>query len=353
MRIISYKNPLKFITITALTVFLFSAAILIFIDIDRAAAAKEKKKKFKVGLVLDTGGLGDKSFNDSAYLGVLEAERKLKILSDVGQPSNKLEEEQHLIAFAQQDYDLIIGVGFAMQDEVSKIAKEYPEKKFAIIDGVIPDVPNVASLLFKEHEGSFMVGALGLMMSKTKKLGFVGGMDIPLIRKFETGYREGVHYIDASAEVLVKYTGSDPSAWNDPVKGREITLSLITQGCDVVFHAAGGTGGGVIRGCKEKEVFAIGVDSDQDGVEPGTVLTSMVKRCNIAVFRTIQETMEGKFRGGIHNFGIIEDGVGISELKFTRDKIPAQYLKKLEEIKQDIVSGKIKVTDYMAESQKK
>ena len=353
MRKISYKSPLKLISITALIAFLFSAAILTFIDIDRAAAAKEKKKKFKVGLVLDTGGLGDKSFNDSAYLGVLEAERKLKILSDVGQPSNKLEEEQHLIAFAQQDYDLIIGVGFTMQDEVSKIAKEYPEKKFAIIDGVIPDLPNVASLLFKEHEGSFMVGALGLMMSKTKKLGFVGGMDIPLIRKFETGYREGVQYIDASAEVLVKYTGSDPSAWNDPVKGREITLSLITQGCDVVFHAAGGTGGGVIRGCKEKEVFAIGVDSDQDGVEPGTVLTSMVKRCNVAVFRTIQETMEGKFRGGIHNFGIIEDGVGISELKFTRDKIPAQYLKKLEEIKQDIVSGKIKVTDYMAESQKK
>lgn len=348
-----YIKSFKSFAAALLAAFFLSSVLLIFAGAhDAFAGPKKNRKKFKVGLVLDTGGLGDKSFNDSAYLGLLEAERKLKILSDVGQPSNKLEEEQHLIAFAQQDYDLIIGVGFTMQDEVAKIAREYPEKKFAIIDGIIPDVPNVASLLFKEHEGSFMVGALGVMMSKTKKLGFVGGMDIPLIRKFETGYREGIKFIDASSEVLVKYTGSDPSAWNDPVKGREITLSLITQGCDVVFHAAGGTGGGVIRACKEKEVFAIGVDSDQDGVEPGTVLTSMVKRCNVAVFKTIQETMEGKFAGGIHNFGIIEDGVGISELKYTKNKIPADYLKKLEEIKQQIVSGAIKITDYMASQPK-
>lgn len=343
----------KILSFILLAAFVWSVLSLITGVDGAAAGAKNKKKKFKVGLVLDTGGLGDKSFNDSAYLGLLEAERKMKILSDVGQPSNKLEEEQHLIAFAQQDYDLIIGVGFAMQDEVFKIAKEYPEKKFAIIDGIIPDSPNVASLLFKEHEGSFLVGALGAMMSKTKKLGFVGGMDIPLIRKFETGYIEGAKYVEGSAEVMVKYTGSDPSAWNDPVKGREIALSLITQGCDVIFHAAGGTGGGVIRGCKEKQVYAIGVDSDQDGVEPGVVLTSMVKRCNVAVSKTIQETLEGKFVSGIHNFGIIEDGVGISELKYTRDKIPERYLSRLEEIKQDIISGKIKVTDYMAESQKK
>jgi len=316
------------------------------------ASAKEKKKKVKVGLVVDVGGLGDKSFNDSAYLGLLEAEKKLKILSDVGQPSNKMEEEQHLTAFSQNDYDLIVGVGFAMQDAISKIAREYPEKKFAIIDGCI-DLPNVASLLFKEHEGSFLVGALGIMMSKTKKIGFVGGMDIPLIHKFETGYLEGAKYVNASAEVMVKYTGSDPSAWNDPVKGREITLSLITQGCDVVFHAAGGTGGGVIKACKEQNVFAIGVDSDQDGVIPGTVLTSMVKRCNVAVYNTIKDIVDGKFAGGIHNFGIAQNGVDTSEFKYTRDKIPPEYLKRLEEIKKDIVAGKITITDYMAEMEKK
>ena len=242
----------------------------------------------------------------------------------MGQPSNKLEEEQHLIAFAQQDYDLIIGVGFAMQDEVSKIAKEYPEKKFAIIDGVIPDVPNVASLLFKEHEGSFMVGALGLMMSKTKKLGFVGGMDIPLIRKFETGYREGVHYIDASAEVLVKYTGSDPSAWNDPVKGREITLSLITQGCDVVFHAAGGTGGGVIRGCKEKEVFAIGVDSDQDSIAPGAVITSVIKRLDTAIINLAGEIAANVYGGAPVKYNIGNAGLTFSAFKHTKNKIGAK-----------------------------
>jgi len=315
-------------------------------------ASREKKKKFNVGLVVDVGGLGDKSFNDSAYFGLLDAERKLKILSDVGQPSNKLEEEYHLKAFAQGDYDLIIGVGFAMQDAIIKIAREYPEKKFAIIDGFIPDISNVAALLFKEHEGSFLAGALGIMMSKTKKIGFVGGMDIPLIHKFETGYREGARYIDPTAEVMVTYIGSDPSAWNDPVKGREKTLSLITQGCDVVFHAAGGTGGGVIRACKEQGVFAIGVDSDQDGVEPGTVLTSMIKKCNIAVFNTIKSAIESNFKGGVHNFGIAEDGVGLSDFKYTRDKIPAEYLKRIDEIKKDIMLGKIKITDYMTEMEK-
>jgi len=334
------------------TLIIFSVIFSFFSEGVAHAAKKERKRKIRVGLVVDVGGLGDKSFNDSAYLGLLEAEKKLKILSDVGQPSNKLEEEQHLIAFSQNDYDLVIGVGFAMADEVARAAKLYPNKKFAIIDAMVP-LPNVACLLFKEHEGSFLVGALGAMMSKTKKVGFVGGMDVPLIHKFETGYKEGCKYIDKDIEIFVKYTGTDPSAWNDPVKGREIALSLITQGCDVVYHAAGGTGGGVIKACKEKNVFAIGVDSDQDGLAPGTVLTSMVKRCNIAVFNTIKSLVDGKFEGGIHYFGLKEDGVDISELKFTKHLIPQESLERLKRIKEDILSGKITVTDYMAEEAKK
>lgn len=330
--------------------FALSAALSIFSP--DAAEAFERKKKIRVGLVVDVGGLGDKSFNDSAYLGLLEAEKKLKILSDVGQPSNMAEEEQHLKAFAQSDYDLIIGVGFAMHDAVMNVAKMFPEKKFAIIDSNI-DLPNVASLLFKEHEGSFLVGALGAMMSKSKKLGFVGGMDIPLIHKFLTGYAEGAKYVDKNAVIMDKFTGSDPSAWNDPVKGREITLSLVTQGCDIVFHAAGGTGSGVIKGCKEQNVFAIGVDSDQDNVAPGTVLTSMVKRCNVAVYNVIKDVIDGKFKGGIHHFGIRENGVDTTEFKYTKDKIPAECLKRLDEIRQDIVAGRITVTDYMAEMEKK
>jgi len=331
--------------------FSWIALFLIFLSFHSAFAQTpkpDKKRKFRVGLVVDVGGLGDKSFNDSAYLGLLDAEKRLKILSDVGQPSNKLEEEQHLTAFSQNDYDLIVGVGFAMQDGLAHAAKLYPDKKFAIIDGVV-NLPNVACLLFKEHEGSFLVGALGAMMSKSKKIGFVGGMDIPLIHKFETGYREGAKYIDTSAEVIVKYTGTDPSAWNDPVKGREITLSLITQGCDVVFHAAGGTGGGVIKACKEKAVYAIGVDSDQDGLEPGTVLTSMVKRCNVAVFNTIKSLIEGDFKSGIHDFGVKEGGVDTTEFKFTKNLIPLETLDRLKQIKDDIISGKTQVTDYMAQ----
>jgi len=339
---------------------IFSRLIVFMVTLAVAASslpasdsfAFERKKKVKVGLVVDVAGLGDKSFNDSAYLGLLEAEKKLKILSDVGQPSNMAEEEQHLKAFAQADYDLIIGVGFSMHDVVMETAKMYPEKKFAIIDANV-DLPNVASLLFKEHEGAFLVGALGAMMSKSKKLGFVGGMDIPLIHKFLTGYTEGAQYIDKNVQVLDKFTGSDPSAWNDPVKGREITLSLITQGSDIVFHAAGGTGAGVIKACKEQNAFAIGCDSDQDNVVPGTVMTSMVKRCNIAVYNVIKEVVDGKFKGGVKNFGVRESGVDTTEFKYTKDKISPEYLKRLEEIKQEIISGKIIVTDYMAEMEKK
>ncbi len=321
-------------------------------EISAQTLKKERKKKIRVGLVVDVGGLGEKSFNDSAYLGLLEAEKKLKILSDVGQPSNKLEEEQHLTAFSQANYDLIFGIGFAMTDEVARAAKQFPDKKFAIIDGIV-DLPNVACLQFSEHEGSFLVGALGAMMSKGKRMGFGGIVDVPLIHRFKTGLREGAPYIDKSVEVMVKYTGTDPSAWNDPVKGREITLSMITQGADVVYHAAGGTGGGVIKACKEKNVFAIGVDSDQDNIEPGTVLTSMVKRCNIAVYNTIEALVQGKFKGGIQYFGVKEGGVDTSELKFTRHLIPPGHLENLNRIKGDIVSGKITVTDYLAEEAKK
>jgi basic membrane protein A and related proteins len=305
------------------------------------------KKKIKVGVVVDVAGLGDKSFNDSVYRGLVEAQKRLKIIGDVAEPANKAEEEQHLRAFAQGGYDLVVGVGFSMHDAMDKVAHDFPEINFAIVDSVIA-LPNVASLTFKEHEGSFLVGVAAALVSKKKKFGFVGGMDIPLIRKFQVGYEEGIHYMLPTAEVVVQYTGADATAWNDPVKGREIALSIVAKGADVIFHAAGGTGAGVIKACKERGVLAIGVDSNQDGQEPGTVLTSMLKRCDIAVFNVVKMIKEGTFKGDHYQFGLKENGVGTTDFKFTKQLLPKGALEKLEEVKKKIVDEEIVVTDYMA-----
>ena len=226
-----------------------------------------------------------------------------------------------------------------MKDATEKVAKDFPDVKFALIDEV-STLPNVASLVFAEDQGSFLVGALAAMMSKTGSVGFVGGMEIPLIQKFQKGYEMGAKYVNPNIKLGSLYTsGSNP--FNDPVRGKENALSLIKQGADVVYHAAGGTGIGVIDAAKEAKVFAIGVDSNQDGIAPGVVLTSMIKNVDVAVFNTIKAVKEGAFVAGEQRFGIKENGVGTTEFEFTKDAIGADNLAKLEAIKKDIVEGKI------------
>ncbi|MFW5808312.1 MAG: BMP family lipoprotein, partial [Spirochaetota bacterium] len=251
------------------------------------------------------------------------------------------EDEQFLTQYAQSGYDLIIATGFLMKDACEKVAKQYPDTKFAIIDSVI-DLPNVSLLTFKEHEGSFLVGALAGLMTESNTIGFVGGMEIPLIKKFEYGYEQGAKYTNPNLKILSLYTtGQNP--FNDPVQGKDNALNQIGQGADVVYHAAGGTGLGVIEACKEKGVWAIGVDSNQDGVAKGTVLTSMLKKVDVAVYDTVKSVIEGNFESGVQSFGVKEGGVGTTDFEFTRDKIPAEYLVQLDEIKELIKTGELEV----------
>jgi basic membrane protein A len=300
-----------------------------------------------VGLVLSVGGLGDKSFNDSAYQGLTRAGSELGIEHVYGQPEQMAEDEKYLRQYAEQGMDLVIAVGFLMKDALEKVAGEFPDTRFAIIDAVV-EVPNVASLIFREHEGSFLVGAIAGLTTRTDRVGFVGGMDIPLIHKFEVGYTEGVKHVNPEAKVFVAYAGSGPEAFHDPVKGKSLALSQFDRGADIIFQAAGSTGNGVIDAAKERGLFAIGVDANQNYMAPGHVLTSMLKRVDVAVFQIIKDVVEGKFQGGTHVYGLEIDGVGYALDEHNRNLISEETLEAIGEIKHEIVSGRIEVTDYTA-----
>ena len=306
---------------------------------EKAPAAKAETSGLKVGIVLSTGGLGDKSFNDSAYRGLEKAKAELGVDFKYVEPASPSEDEQFLREYADAGYDLIIATGFQMTKAAEKVAKDYPNIKFAMIDDVI-NATNVKSLIFKENEGSFLAGAAAAMASKTGVIGFVGGIEVPLIQKFEKGYNEGAKYVNPNIKVINIYVGGQ-NPFNDPVKGKEIALSEIKQGADVIYQAAGGTGIGIIDAAKESKVFAIGVDSNQDDVAPGTVLTSMLKNVDVAVFETVKAVKEGTFKPGIQEFGVKENGVGLTDFKNTKDAIGEENIKKLDAIKADISFGKI------------
>ncbi len=303
-------------------------------------AKATEEEKLNVGIVLSVGGLGDKSFNDSAYRGLENAKKDLGINFKYVEPASPAEDEQYLREFAENDYDLVVGVGFLMRDALEQVATDFPEVKFALIDETV-ELPNVSSLLFAEDEGSFLVGALAAMMSESGAVGFVGGMEVPLIQKFQNGFEAGAKYVNPEIRTLGLYT-SGPNPFNDPVRGKENALSLIKQGADVVYHAAGGTGVGVIDAAKQAGVYAIGVDSNQDGVAEGTVLTSMVKNVDIAVYNTVKDIQAGEFKAGVNVLGVAEGGVGTTDFEFTREIIGEEKLAKLEEIKDKIINKEIK-----------
>lgn len=308
-------------------------------------------KNIRVGLVLSVGGRGDKSFNDSAYRGLIWARDRLGVEVTEGQPKQMAEDETYLRTFAEEGYDLVIAIGFLMKPAVTKVAKEFPDTNFAIVDEVV-DQPNVASLVFEEHEGSFLVGALAGMKTKTGKVGFIGGMDVPLIHKFEVGFVEGVKYTNPEAKVLIKYTGSSSDAFHDPTRGKQLANAMYNQGVDIIYHAAGSTGNGVIAAAAENDKLAIGVDSNQNYMKPGNVLTSMVKQVDVAVFEIIKDVKEGDFKPGIHRFGLKNNGVSYALDEYNKDLISNDMRKTLEQIKKDIISGKIPVTDYIEEQKK-
>ncbi|WP_064615564.1 BMP family lipoprotein [Streptobacillus moniliformis] len=300
----------------------------------------------KIAIVYSTGGKGDKSFNDSSFRGMEKAKAELGIEYSEYEPKDpSVEAKNQLTEYAQTgEYELIIGVGYTMKESLEAVANEYPNQKFALIDDVIEGKDNVVSLMFREQEGSFLTGALAAMMTKTNILGFVGAIEAPVIHRFATGFIQGVRHVNPELKILTAYVnGSNP--FNDPVAGKQLAESLIAQNADIVMHAAGASGAGVFKAAQEKGVFSIGVDSNQDGEAPGTILTSMIKNVDVAVFETIKSVLEGKFESGVKYFGIAEDGVGISELEFTKDIIGQEIIDKLEALRMEIKEGKIKVEE--------
>ena len=301
----------------------------------------------KVGMVFDVGGKGDKSFNDSAYRGLLHAADQFGVEHTEFEPGQDADRETGLRKLAQAHYDVIIGVGFLFSDAMRKVAADYPDVKFACVDfDARPGeelAPNLAGLRFREEEGSYLVGVLAGLYTKTGHIGFIGGMDIPLIHKFEAGYLAGAKYANPGVSVTVAYAGTTPQAFTDPAKGKELALLQYGRGVDVIYHASGSTGNGVIEAAREVNKAAIGVDSNQNYMAPGNVLTSMVKRVDNAVLMTIKSVVDGDFSGGLHEFGLAEDGVGYAVDEYNEDLLTDEMLATVEEAKAAIIAGEVTV----------
>ncbi|MBX7175106.1 MAG: BMP family ABC transporter substrate-binding protein [Pyrinomonadaceae bacterium] len=352
------KNAIKFL----FAIVLFWTLSFANLSCSSSVTSAEEKGKIKVGIVFDIGGKNDRSFNAAAWEGVRRAAKDFDIVLRDVEPGNPTSIEPAMRAFAEKGFDLIIGVGFAQGPIMQKVAIDYPNINFAIIDGVIFEddgktpKKNVASLVFREHEGSYLVGMLAAQKSKTGVLGFVGGMDIPLIHRFATGYEEGAKSVNPNIKVFPNYVGVTDAAWNNPGKGKELALSQIEKGADVIFTAAGNSGLGAFDAVEqygkgangEANKFVIGVDSNQNGVKPGFVLTSMVKRVDNAVYDVVKDVVNKKFEGGFHVFGLDKDGVAYAMDENNKKLITPEMIIKVEEAKKKIVAGEIKVTDAMA-----
>ena len=293
-------------------------------------------------IIYDLGGKFDKSFNEAAFNGMERWKMETGKSYLEFEVSNESQREQAIRRMAEKGASPIIAMSFRQASAIEKVAKEFPKLNFAIIDDVVK-LPNVQSVVFKEQEGSFLVGMMAAMASKTGKVGFVGGMDIPLIRKFECGYEQGVKFVNAKAEVFQNMTGTTGAAWNDPARGGELAKAQFAKGADVVFAAAGGTGMGVYQAAKDGGKLAIGVDSNQNHIQPGTMLTSMLKRVDVAVYEVSKA-----HKPGVSILGLKEDGVGYAIDKNNEKLVSSDMKKKVEAAKADIISGKIKVADYMA-----
>ena len=325
---------------------------LLFVRPRGAAEAAAEGTGTSVGIVFDVGGRGDKSFNDGAYNGAERAIDSLGAVVRFIEPGEGSDREAGLRLLAAEHMDLVAGVGFIVTDDLTELANEYPDVNFAGVDyalktdeagKVVPPPANLAALKFREEEGSFLVGALAALVGGSKKVGFVGGMDIPLIHKFEAGYRAGVKYVCPDCTVLAQYAGVTPEAFRNPGKGKELALSQFQQGVNVIFHASGSTGLGVFEAARATGKYGIGVDADQYAEAPGHVLTSMVKGVDNATYDVIKRVKDGTFKGGVYSFGLKEGGVGYVYDEHNRALIPDSVRTRLEQIKGEIIAGRIRV----------
>jgi basic membrane protein A and related proteins len=301
--------------------------------------------EFRVGVVFDKGGKDDKSFNNAAYRGTESVKEKLKLSVKYVEAADSNAFEPLLRGFAQKKFDLIIGIGISQAEAMKKVATAFPDLKFAVVDADV-SAPNVRTLLFEEHEGSYLVGALAAMASKSGTVGFIGGMEIPLIRRFEMGYVAGVKKVNPKAKVTTNYVGVTGEAWNNPAKAKELALSQIAAGADVIYGAAGGSGTGIFDAVEEKGKFAIGVDSNQNWIKPGQVLTSMLKRVDVAVAQTIEDAVAGKFTAGVKRYGLANGGIDYAVDEHNAKLISPEMKTQVEKLKAEIVAGKIQVPDF-------
>lgn len=303
----------------------------------------------KPALVYDLGGKNDASFNQSAYDGAQRFKEETGMDYKDFEIQNDAQREQAMRRFARDGHNPVVAIGFSQASALEKVAKEFPDTKFAIVDMVV-EQPNVRSILFTEHEGSYLVGVMAAKASETGKVGFVGGMDIPLIRKFACGYVQGVKSVNPDAEVFQNMTGTTGAAWNDPVKGGELANSQIERGADVVYHAAGGTGVGVLQAAADAGKLGIGVDSNQNGRHPGSVLTSMLKRVDNAVYKAFMDVKNDEWSTGFNVLDLKAGGVGYAMDENNKDLVDADMKAAVEAAAEKIKSGEVKVHNYMDDS---
>ncbi len=313
------------------------------------ASASAQAADLNPAVVFDMGGKFDKSFNQSVYNGMERFKDESGVNYREFEVTNASQREQAIRRFAQRGANPIISVGFAQAAAVDKVAGEFPDARITLIDMVV-DKPNVQSVVFNEHEGSFLVGMLAAMKSETGTVSFVGGMDIPLIRKFECGYAQGAQYVNKDINVIRNMTGSTPSAWNDPAKGAELAVSQFDRGSDVVYAAAGGTGVGVYQAAADSGKYAIGVDSNQNYLQPGTMLTSMVKRVDVAAYNSLKAMQDGTWQAGFQALGLAQGGVDWALDEHNEALITAEMKSAVEAAKKAIIAGEIKVHDYMSDN---
>ena len=310
-----------------------------------AATTAQGAGDFTPAIIYDFGGKFDRSFTQSASEGAQRFKKETGIAYREFEISNASQREQYMRQLAQRGASIIVAVGFTQASAVEQVAKEFPAVKFVVIDGVV-DLPNVQSVNFREQESSYLCGMAAALVSKTGKIGFVGGMDIPLIRKFELGYKAGAAHVNPAIEVYANMTGTTTLAWNDPTRGSELALGQFGRGADVVFHAAGATGVGVMQAAADAHLFSIGCDSNQDYLHPGSVLTSAVKRVDVAVYTTFLAAKNGTWQAGQRVLGLAEDGVGYSLDDNNRGILTPAIVQQLEAAKADIIAGKLKVPEY-------
>jgi basic membrane protein A len=300
----------------------------------------------RIGLVFDVGGRGDKSFNDAAYAGLLRAQRELGVAVEYLEPASSEDREAAMRLFAARRLDLVIGVGFIFSSDVDRVALDFPSVHFACIDYAPPPggaPPNVAGLVFHEEEGSYLVGAVAGLVTKTRHVGFVGGMQTPLIRKFEAGYEAGLKAVCPDCVMHSAYVGSTPEAFKDPAKGKALAIAEIAAGADVLYHASGATGHGVFEAAHDARRLAIGVDADQYDEMPDTVLTSMVKRADVTVFDTIRAVDERRFESGMHVFGVKDGAIDYVHEGPHAALLPRDVVARVEALKAEISAGRVRV----------